>query len=60
MDEDRQHLGFLKPEEKVKMCMDMSDGCIRICAEGIKNQHPGINEEELFTKLRERLQWTKQ
>ena len=59
MDKYWERLGLLKPEEKVQICMEMTDGCVRICAEGIKNQFPGISEEELIVKLRERLEWTK-
>jgi hypothetical protein len=49
----------LKPEEKLAIAMDMTDACVRICAEGIKAQYPGISEEELLEKLRERLEWSK-
>lgn len=59
MDKDWKRLGRLKPEEKVLICMDMTDGCVRICADGIKNQYPGISEEDLLEKLRERLEWAK-
>jgi len=52
-------LGRLKPEEKVAIAIDMTDACIRICADGIKAQNPGINEEELIEKLRERFEWIK-
>ena len=60
MDEHWERLGRLKPAEKVRICIDMTDGCIRICAEGIRNQFPGISQEELIQKLRDRLQWSKQ
>ena len=59
MDKDWKRLGSLKPEEKVVICMDMTDGCVRICADGIRNQFPSITEEELIAKLRERLEWSK-
>jgi hypothetical protein len=59
MDEVWERLGSLKPEEKVRLCMEMTDGCIRICADGIRSQFPGISEEVLTEKLRERLQWSK-
>ena len=59
MDEERKRLGKLPPEEKLRLCMDMTDGCVRICAEGIKQQFPGISEEELIEKVRERLEWSK-
>jgi len=59
MEKNAKRLGFLKPEEKVALALDMTDGCVRVCAEGIRNQCPDISEEELLAKLRERLEWTK-
>jgi len=49
----------LKPEEKVNMAIGMTDVCVSVCAEGIKAQHPGISEEELLEKLRERVEYVK-
>jgi hypothetical protein len=49
----------LKPEEKVAIAIDMTDACVRICADGIKAQNPGISEGALVEKLRERLEWIK-
>ena len=60
MDEDWERLGRLKPEEKVLIAIDMTDGCMQICADGIRQQFPDISEEELLEKLRERLEWAKQ
>jgi hypothetical protein len=59
VDENWKRLGRLKPEEKLAIAMDMTDACVRICAEGIKVQHPDISEEELIAKLRERFEWSK-
>jgi hypothetical protein len=59
VDKNAERLGRLKPEEKVAIAMDMTDACVRICAEGIKAQCPGISEKELLEKLRERLEWSK-
>jgi len=59
VDKNAERLGRLKPEEKVAIAMDVTDACVRICAESIKAQCPGINEEELLEKLRERLEWSK-
>jgi hypothetical protein len=59
VDKNAERLGRLKPEEKVAIAMDMTDACVRICAEGIKAQCPGISEEELLEKLRERFEWSK-
>jgi hypothetical protein len=54
-----ERLGHLKPSEKVKTCIDMTDGCVRVCADGVRQQFPGITDSALIEKLRERLQWTK-
>ncbi len=59
MEKNAERLGCLKPEEKAALALDMTDGCVRVCAEGICNQCPDITEEELMAKLRERLEWTK-
>lgn len=59
VDERWERLGRLKPEEKLAICMDMTDACVRICADGIRAQQPDISEEELIAKLRERLEWPK-
>jgi hypothetical protein len=59
MSEYWKRLGHLKPEEKVLICMDLTDGCVRICADGIRNQFLDISEEELIVRLRERLEWSK-
>jgi hypothetical protein len=37
----------------------MSSVCIRVCAEGVKAQNPGISEEELIELVRERLMFEK-
>ena len=59
MDKNAERLGRLKPEEKIAIAIDMTDACVRICADGIKAQNPGISEEELIEKLREKLEWIK-
>jgi len=57
MGSEFERLGRLKPEEKVAVALDMTDACVRVCADGIKAQYPGISEEELLVRLRERLAW---
>jgi len=59
MEKNWERLGRLKPEVKVLIAIDMTEGCVRICADGIRQQFPGISNEELLEKLRERLQWAK-
>jgi hypothetical protein len=57
--DDEERIGRLKPEQKVDMTVDMSEACVRVCAEGIKSQNPSITEGELIEKLRERFEWGK-
>jgi hypothetical protein len=59
LDKNAERLGRLKPEEKIAIAIDMTDACVRICGDGIRAQNPGISEEELIEKLRERLEWIK-
>ena len=49
----------LKPEERVNLAIGMSDVCIRVCADGVRDQNPGISEEELIERVRERLMFDK-
>lgn len=52
-------MGVLKPEEKVNIAIELSDVCVRVCAEGIRAEFPGIGDEELLERLRERIAWAK-
>jgi hypothetical protein len=45
----------LSPEEKVKIAVNMSDVCVRICAEGIRDQHKSISQEKLIEEVRKRI-----
>lgn len=59
LDKNWKRLGRLKPEEKLALAIEMTDACVSICAAGIKAQYPGISEEALLEKLRERVEWSK-
>ncbi len=59
MDRNAEWLGRMPSEKKVAIAIDMTDACMRICADGIRTQYPGIGEDELVEKLRERLDWAK-
>ena len=59
MDRNWKRLGRLPPEEKLRIAIDMTDACVRVCADGIRTQNPGISEKDLVEKLRERLEWSK-
>jgi hypothetical protein len=59
LDKNAERLGRLKPEDKVKLAIDMTDACVSICAEGIRAQYSGISDEELIDKLREHMNWAK-
>lgn len=45
----------LSPEEKVKIAVNMSDVCVRICAEGIRDRHKSISQEKLIEEVRKRM-----
>jgi len=49
----------LKLERRVNLAIDMSDVCVRVCADGVRDQNPGISEEELIERVRERLMFDK-
>ena len=59
MNQREEQLGRLKPEVKVAIAIDMTDACMRVCASGIRERSPGISDEELRRRLRERLRWSK-
>lgn len=52
-------VGRLPGEVKVNIAVDMTNTCLRVCAEGIRAQFPEISEGELLERLRERLDWAK-
>ena len=49
----------LKPEDRVNLAVGMSDVCVRVCADGVRDQNLGISEEELIERVRERLMFGK-
>jgi len=57
--EDWERIGRLKPAERVDLAVGMSDVCVRVCADGVRDQNPGISEEELIERVRERLMFDK-
>ena len=53
-------VGELKPEEKVSLAIAMTDVCVRVCADAVRDQNPGINEVELIERVRERIMYSRQ
>ena len=49
----------LKPEEKVELAISMTDACVRICADGIRDRQPTISDRELIEQVRERIMFAK-
>jgi len=49
----------LKPEEKVNLSINMTDVCVQICADGIRDQNKNITEAQLREKLRARIMYQK-
>ena len=56
---DVSRLGRLKSEERVNLVVGMSDVYVRVCADGVRDENPGISEEELIERVRERLMFGK-
>ena len=49
----------LRPEERVNLAVGMSDVCVRICADGVRDENPRLSEEEVVKRVRERLLFSK-
>jgi hypothetical protein len=59
MEDNWERLGRLQPEKKVMIAISMTDGVVSICAEGIRQQNPYLNDEAVLEKIRERLEWAR-
>jgi len=53
------NLRKLKPEDKVNLAINMTDVCVQICANAIKDQNKNITEEQLIEEVRERIMYQK-
>lgn len=49
----------LRPEERVNLAVGMSDVCVRVCADGVRDGDPSVSEKELVERVRERLLFSK-
>lgn len=49
----------LKPEERVALAIGMTDVCVRVCADAVRDQYPTIKEQELVERVRERIMYGK-
>jgi hypothetical protein len=49
----------LNPEDRVNLAIGMGDVCIRVCADDVRDQNPGISEAEFIGRVRERLMFGK-
>jgi len=49
----------LRPEERVNLAVGMSDVCVRVCADGVRDGDPDVSEEEVVERVRERLLFSK-
>ncbi|MGB9022573.1 MAG: hypothetical protein WCC94_03960 [Candidatus Bathyarchaeia archaeon] len=44
----------LRPEDRVRLSIEMTNVVVQICADGIRETHPEITEEQLISLLRRR------
>jgi hypothetical protein len=49
----------MKPEERVNLAVCMSDVCVRVCADSVRDGNPSVTEEELVERVRARLLFSK-
>ena len=49
----------LKPEEKVNLSISMTDACVSICFDAIKDQDENVEVKELLEKVRARIMYQK-
>jgi hypothetical protein len=49
----------LRPAEKVNVAVYMSDACVRVCADSVKDENHKISEEELVKRVRDRINFGK-
>ena len=54
------NLEKLKPEEKVNLAISMTDVCVQICVNSLKDQDEKIKEKELLKKVRARIMYNRQ
>jgi len=52
-------LDKLKQEEKVNLAIGMTDVCVRICADAVRDRCLTIKEEELVERVRDRIPYGK-
>ena len=45
----------LPPEEKIRRALEISHTVVKVSADGIRANNPGITEEELIQELRKRI-----
>ena len=55
----RLTLKKLKPEEKVNLSISITDVCVRICANAVKDRNPTIREKGLIEQVRARIMYGK-
>ena len=42
-------------EERVNLAINMTDACVRVCADGVRDEQPKMKEKELLKRVRERI-----
>ncbi|MCJ7505032.1 hypothetical protein MUP05_00975 [Candidatus Bathyarchaeota archaeon] len=44
-------------EKKVNLAINMTDVCVRISSDAIRDRYPRVNEEELLERVRKRIRY---
>ena len=51
--------GKLRPEDKVKLAVEMTDFCVRVCADGIAESTEKLSKQMALNELRKRIKFLK-
>jgi len=44
----------------VNLAIGMTEACVRLCADSVREQYPKIEQEELLNRIRERIMFVRQ
>jgi len=42
-------------EERVNLAVNITDTCVRVCADAIRDKYAAVKEEDLLERVRERI-----
>jgi len=46
-----------RAEEKVNLAINITDTCVRVCADSVRDRYAMVKEEDLLERVRERIMY---